>query len=351
MKRAVLTLVLPVLCASQVLAQLPPDCSAVYDRALALYDDGRLNECLVQLKMLDNGCVINAQERDRALQLRAVTELRLDSIAALHRSLEQMLRNQRHPSISPGDAMVSDHYAVWTSYDEVVRQRFKKDQGRSRAGVFVTGQRSAPEVGAQIIILEGDEPLDYRGGTDLAAGAAFEWDMVPNLAVRIVGKYEQLSYSASSPTRSYSEGLDLFGLSLGLKQMFWLRRTPWVPYALVHFERGAILGARADIERQGDGLRYLPTRSIERIDQREQVQLWAGGGIGLGRKVQSLVFYAEVSFNLALRDLTLPGLTYVESELLTNYYFVDAPVRLHKYGLTAGVQYVLKYHGKNRFYP
>ncbi|HRH36857.1 MAG TPA: hypothetical protein PK760_00845 [Flavobacteriales bacterium] len=326
-------------------------CQAAYAHALELYNAGNLDECLADIHALDSTCVNDPAGKERMLMLKAVVLFRSDSMDLMRSTLEQLLRTTRHPAITSTDPLIVDHYPVWASYNEDVKPKFKKDQGRLRAGAFFTSLRNIVDAGTKAPVLEGDGVLEYQGSTTVASGATVEWEIIPNLSARLSGTYEHMAFTAKSATLSYAEDLEHRGTSIGLKKAFWLGRSPWVPYAMLRGGYGRVISCRAEVGRNGDGLRYLAPKTVDRLDQRTRNQMWIGGGAGVGRKLGSLIVYVEGAFDLALMDMTKKNVPYVESELLTNYYYVDAPLRLHKFGLTLGVQYVLQYHRHNRLYP
>lgn len=327
-----------------------PYCQEKYQRAQAKYDKGQLIACLADLDTISAKCANDQVLLEQVLLLRAVVEFRLDSIGAMNRSLEQLQRNSRHPAITNTDPLIVDHYGVWAVYNEDVRVKFRKDHGMTRVGLLMSSLSSVPELGTPVPVFEGDAPLTYHGGSTLGFTGFIERDMIPNLSLRLSGTYDHLAYFADSPTQQYTEHLEYIGASLALKKAFWMDRSPWVPHVLVRFAWGGLLDADARIERFGDGLRYAPERSMDRVDQRAFGQHWVGAAVGIGRKLGSFIVHMEISYDRSLKDVTLPDVTYVESELLTNYYFKDTPFRLHKIGLGVGVQYILKYHSHNRIY-
>ena len=69
------------------------------------------------------------------------------------------------------------------------------------------------------------------------------------------------------------------------------------------------------------------------------------------RRANKMLTRAEARYRRALGTFTREGATYVESELLTNYYWLDRPTTIHSLGISIGAQYVLRYHKQNRIYP
>ncbi|MBK7268016.1 MAG: hypothetical protein IPI07_00350 [Flavobacteriales bacterium] len=108
--------------------------------------------------------------------------------------------------------------------------------------------------------------------------------------------------------------------------------------------------ATADIERTGDGLRFLAPKSVERASERKTEQIAVGGGLGVGYKVGHVVLFVEGHYRYALDRITKDEPTYTESELLTNYYWVDGKFSLSGGGVAIGLQYVLRYHPNNRIF-
>jgi hypothetical protein len=201
-------------------------------------------------------------------------------------------------------------------------------------------------------VFEADEP--YRYGRDLGyeVGAMLEVDVAHNIAVRLSAGYSEHRYTARNNAIRYEENLTTLPLMLGVKKMFWLNeRSPWVPYLVVGATYAPLLEATADIERSGDGVRFLAPKTVDRTSEREQEQLFGSGAIGISYKVGHVVLFAEGQYDLAFGPLMPETPAYSETELLTRYYYVDNQVTLSGFTARLGLQYVIKYHTKNRIHP
>ena len=341
-------------------AQDDVSCEQAYGNAKALYDDGRLFESLRVLDSLMPACRQDRDQQARVLFLKAVIEAQNDSVKAMRRTMEQLFRNDRHYVLKPYDPLIvqlPQKTEIFDTYERLLGGRgagpglLRKDHGQWRAGVFGSGQSAVLEMGEARPVFEGDSIPEYKGGYGWEAGATMEWDVVPNLAVRASIAWSVLDYNATSPTINYKERVSMVPLSLGVKKMFWVGEQSLVPYVVGEFTFAPVVSAAAEIARSGDGLRFLSPRSLGREGEREADQLAVGGAVGVGRRLGNVVLYVEGRYRHALGPFTRDGATYTESELLTNYYWLDRPTTLHGLGVNVGVQYVLKYHRQNRIYP
>lgn len=334
-------------------------CEQAYGNAKALYDDGRLPQSLLQLDSLCISCRKDKDQLQRILFLRALIEARNDATDAMRSSFEQLFRNDRRYVLKPydplivGQAVKEDMYATYEKLAgsrDVGPGQLRKDHGQWRVGLYGQGHQSLLDVGTVSKIFEGDALPKYTGLNGWEAGVIMEWDVIPNLALRVSGGWSVWSYEAKSSTVRYKENLTIVPVSLGLKKMFWIKDSPWVPYLVAEGIYGQVLNADATIERSGDGLRFLAPKTVDRVDERTAEQLWVAGAVGVGYKVNSVILSVEGHYRYALSDLTKEDAGYTESELLTNYYWVDDPLTLSGMGVTVGIQYVLRYHSKNRIY-
>lgn len=360
MRRAFICLLLATAPLVVLRAQSEVGCEQAYGMAKGLYDDGRLFESLHVLDSLVPLCGEDKDQEQRILFLKAVIEAQNDSVKAMRRTMERLFRNDRHYVLKPYDPLIVQLPAkaeIFDTYERLVGGRgsgpglLRKDQGLWRAGVFASGQRAVLDMGTARPVFEGDALPDYTGGYGWEAGGVMERDVVPNLAVRASVAWSLLDYKAEGPSIRYKERVTMVPISLGVKKMFWLGDLPFVPYVLVEATCAPVVSVEADIARSGDGLRFLAPRSLRRDGDRESRQLALGGVVGVGRRFGNVVLYAEARYRRALGTFTREGATYVESELLTNYYWLDRPTTIHGVGIGIGAQYVLRYHKQNRIYP
>jgi hypothetical protein len=334
-------------------------CEQSYGIALGLYQDDRRFESLHILDSLVKECHEDPDQQQRILFLKAVIEARNDSVKAMRRTMEQLFRNDRHYVLKPYDPLIDQlpvKEEIFNTYERLMGSRDKgpgqlrKDHGQWRVGVYGAAQRALLEMGEPRPVFADDLAPDYEGGYGWEAGANMEWDVLPNLAVRAAAAWSVVDYDATSPTITYKERISMVPISIGVKKMFWLGDRAWVPYVLAEGSYAPLISAEADIARSGDGLRYLQPKSLDRGSQRASEQFSAGGAIGVGRKLGSTILYIEGRYRHALGTINLDDATYTESELLTNYYWLDRTTTLHSMSLNIGVQYVLRYHRQNRIY-
>ncbi len=335
-------------------------CEQAYGVAKELYDAGRLFESLRRLDSLVPECREDKDQQQRILFLKAVIEAQNDSVKAMRRSMEQLFRNDRRYVLKPYDPLIVQLPAkteIFDTYERLLGSRsvgpglLRKDHGQWRAGISFAAQRALLDLGPARPVFEGDQLPTYDGGYGWEAGLNMEWDVRPNLAVRGAITWSVLDLDASSPSVSYKERVSTVPVVIGLKKMFWLGGLPWVPYVVAEGTYAPVVAVDAEIARSGDGLRFLAPKSLDRKGQREGEQIYAGGALGLGRKLGNVVIYFEVRYRHALKGLTKEDTDYAESGLLTNYYWLDRSTTMHSAGLVLGAQYVLRYHRNNRIYP
>ncbi len=331
----------------------------VYGTALGLYEDERLLESLDLLDSLAGVRTEDRQQHQQVLFLKAVIEARMDSIAAMRRSIERLFRNDRRYVLRPYDPLIAKipvKEEIYNTYERLVGGPtegpglLKKDHGQWRAGVHGTVQRSMVELGPEQEVFEGDPQPSYEGRYAWQAGVDMRWDVIPNLAVRASAGWSVMDYAATSDVMNYRERVSQVPLSLGLEKKFWIGDQPWVPHVFVDGTWSSVVSCEVDIARSGDGLRYLHPMSLDRSAERRTTQASIGGGIGVGRKLGHTVLIIEGGYQHALQTITLPDGGYTESEVLTNFYWLDRSVSLHAFTVSLGVQYVLKYHRQNRIY-
>lgn len=332
-------------------------CEQAYGNAKALYDDGRLFESLHLLDSLVPQCREDKDQQQRILFLKAVIEAQNDSVKAMRRTMEALFRNDRRYVLKPYDPLIVQLPAkaeIFSAYEQLHGGRglgtglLGRDHGQWRAGVHAAVQRSALELGPEQNVFDEDPQPSYEGRYGWQAGADMRWDVIPNLAVRASAGWSVMDYSASSDVISYRERVSEVPVSLGVEKKFWIGEQPWVPHVFVEGTWSSVVSCEVDIARSGDGLRYLQPKSLDRSAERRSTQASIGGGVGVGRKLGHTVVILEGGYRHALRTLTLPDVTYTETELLTNYYWLDRSVTLSAFSVTLGVQYVLKYHRYNR---
>lgn len=335
------------------------NCDQVYGTAMGLYEDERLLESLGLLDSLAGVCTEDRQQLQQVLFLKAVIEARIDSINAMRRTMERLFRNDRGYVLRPYDPLIAKipvKEEIYTTYERLVGGPtegpglLKKDHGQWRAGVHGSLLRSELELGPEEQVFEEDPQPGYKGRYGWEAGGDMRWDVIPNLAVRASAGWSVMDYSATSDVITYRERISQVPLTLGLEKKFWIGDQPWVPHVFVEGTWSSVISCDVDIARSGDGLRNLPSKSLDRSAEREGSQTSIGGGAGVGRKLGHTVVVLEGRYKHALGTLTLDDARYTETELLTNYYWLDRSVKLHAFSVSLGVQYVLKYHRLNRIY-
>lgn len=335
-------------------------CEQSYENALGLYQDDRRFESLGILDSLVGECRQDKDQQQRILFLKAVIEARNDSVKAMRSTMERLFRNDRRYVLKPYDPLIDQlpvKEEIFNTYEGLMGGRGKgpgklrKDHGQWRLGICFAVQRALLEMGTIRPVFAGDQPPEYNGRYGWEAGANMEWDVLPNLAVRASAAWSVADYEATSPTVNYTERLSTVPMSIGLKKMFWLGDLPVVPYVVAEGTYAPLVSADAEIARSGDGLRYLDAKSLDRAAQRAPEQFAVSGAVGVGRKFGSTVFYIEGRYRHALGTINVDGGIYTESELLTNYYWLDRVTTMHGVSLNMGLQFVLRYHRQNRIYP
>jgi len=329
-------------------------CAQRYDDAKRLYDGGYREECITAITLALDSCMQDREQAGRLLFLKALAEAGEDSLATMHGDLEQLFRTDRgyviraYDPLMKGKAGEADLYGGW----EILQGNLRKDHGRLRAGIQIGIRNPLISVEGDRKVFETDDA--YRYGTEVGydAGVLLEHDVAHNLAIRASGSYSVQGWTARNNAIRYDETLTSVPLFLGLKKMFWLgERSTWVPYFILGATYAPIIQAKANIERSGDGVRFLAPKTLDRTAERETSQLMGSGVVGVSYKVGHTVLFAEAQYDHAFTPLMLDDPKYSETELLIRYYYVDNVVTLSSVVCRVGVQYVVKYHRKNRINP
>lgn len=329
-------------------------CAQRYDDAKRNYDNGDRRTCITLIAVALDSCGHDREQRSRLLFLKALAEAGEDSLARMRSDLEQLYRNDRHYTVRAYDPLIkgkageADLYGAW----EIMGSRMRRDHGRLRAGLALGPRNTLVNVDGDRRVFEPDGAWSYGTTLGLETTAQLEYDIAHNLAIRASCGWLQERYSARNNALRYEENISSTPIFLGLKKLFWLgQRSPWVPYAFAGASYAPVLRAEADIERSGDGVRFLAPKTIDRTAEREDALMSAGLGLGLSHKVGHVVLFAEAQYDHAFNALIPEEPRYSETELLIRYYYVDNEVSLSGITGRVGVHYVVKYHRKNRIHP
>ncbi len=335
------------------------DVELTISRAQDLYNESYLDSTLRVLQGLADAKEGDKDQWGRILFLKAVTEARQDSIKAMRRSVEQLFRVDRNYVMKPYDPLIVDlavrdelygTYLGLAGGRDVGPGLMQKDQGKWRMGVSggVVHMLLDVRSNTQVFAEDGQNSYDAPLGWELAG--TMEYDLIPNLAIQASGGYSVTRYRTRNEALRYEEELTSIPLSLALKKMFWFSRSPWVPYVSAGATYAWLDAAQATVERSGDGVRLLAPLRVDRAAERERDQWRLSGALGLSRKVGHTVIHVECRYDHALSDLTLDVGPYTDSETLLRYYYVDNPIRLSSVVVSAGLQYIIRYHSRNRIY-
>lgn len=329
------------------------NCAQRYDDAKALYDSGDRAECISAITTALDSCGQDREQASRLLFLKALAEAGQDSLDLMRSDLEQLFRTDRgyviraYDPLMKGKAGEADLYSAW----EILQGDLRKDHGRLRAGIQIGVRDPIISVEGDRRVFETDDP--YRYGTEVGydAGALVEYDLAHNIAVRASASYSVQGWTARNNAIRYDETVTSVPTFLGVKKMFWIsERSTWVPYFVLGATYAPIIEAKANIERSGDGVRFLAPKALDRTSERETSQIIGSGVIGVSYKVGHTVLFAEAQYDQAFTAIMPDSPTYSETELLMRYYYVDNQVTLSSIVARIGVQYVVKYHRKNRIY-
>ncbi len=343
-----ITLLLAIGCAS---AQ--SECAQRYDDAKGLYDSGDRAACIAAINSAMNTCGHDREQAGRLLFLRSLALAGADSLERMRADLERLFRTDRRYVIKAYDPLMkgkpgeADLYGAW----EILHAELGKDLGLFRAGIHIAPRFPMVKVSGDRKVFETDTRFDHTSINGWEAGAQVEYDVLKNVAVRLMASYQSSGYHARNNTIRYDETITTAPVFLGVKKMFWLgARSPWVPHLMAGATWSRLLSVSADIQRSGDGVRLLAPKTFDRLKERTADQFFFSGAVGASYKVGQMVLFAEGQYDAALTKLTLDSPTYTESELLTRYYYVDNEVTLSGVSVRAGIQYIVKYHKRNRIH-
>jgi hypothetical protein len=341
-------------------AQEASSCEHLYQEALRLYQDAQLSVADQLADSLSRRCTHDRDQMARILFLRALIAARTDSIEAMRRDLEQLFRNDRNHVIKPYDPLllaIPQRDELYTEYQllfgspETGPGELRKDHGRMRVGIMTALVLPQLEIATDRIVLQEDGPFVLEPDQGWTASTLLEYDVLPNWALRISGGIGALGYSARNRSVRYQEKISTFDLTMGIRKSFWLNKPRWVPFLFAGAGLGVLRSATADVERSGDGVRLLGPLSTDRTTEREQLQYRGIAGAGLAYKVGHTVLSLEGRYELGLTDHTLQQAPYTESELLLLYYYVDNDLRFSTISVAFGIQYIIRYHKRNRIHP
>lgn len=328
-------------------------CAQRYDDAKALYDSGDREDCITAITMALDSCKNDREQAGRLLFLKALAEAGQDSLDRMRSDLEQLFRTDRayviraYDPLIKGKAGEADLYGGW----EILKGSLRKDHGHLRAGIQIGVRNPLISVEGDRKVFETDDA--YRYGTEVGydAGVQLELDVAHNVAIRASGSYSVQGWTARNKAIRYDETLTSVPIFLGVKKMFWLSdRSTWVPYFVLGATYAPIIEAKANIERSGDGVRFLAPKTLDRTAERETAQIMGSGVVGVSYKVGHTVLFVEAQYDHAFNALMPDSPTYSETELLMRYYYVDNKVTLSSIVGRVGLQYVVKYHRKNRIH-
>lgn len=342
-----------------VKAQEAAGCENLYQEALRLYNDAQLGIADRMADSLERTCTHDRDQMARILFLRTLIAAREDSIAAMRRNLERLFRNDRNHVLKPYDPLlivIPQRDELFTEYQLLFGSRelgpglLRKDHGRFRAGLTAAFVSPLLEIATERFVFEDDGPTALSPMPGWNAGAIVEVDLIPNWALRLGGGISSYGYTARNKAVRYEEDLSFYDLNLGLRKSFWIKRARWVPFLLAGAGLGVLRSAQVDVERSGDGVRLLGPLSLDRIDERIRYQYRGIAGVGVAYKVGHTVLSIEGRYEHALEEHTVKEAPYTESELLTRYYYVDNDLRISNVSVALGIQYIIRYHKRNRIH-
>ena len=338
-------------------AQDALSCESGYQEALRLYKDGELDEADSRADSLLHVCTDDRDQLTRTIFLRTLIAARLDSVHAMQRDLESLFRIDRNYTLKPYDPLlveIPQRDELYTNYQllfgsrEFGQGKLRKDHGRFRSGLMASVIFPILEVATNRSVFSEDGPYAYSPKTGWSANAVIEYDIIPNLAVRMNGGIMNMGYSVTNKAVLYQEDLNYYDLSLGLRKSFWIKDLAWVPYLYAGAGVAALRTANANIVRSGDGVRLLGAYELDRKAEREAYQYNACAGVGFAYKVGHTVLSLEARYTHALTTHTSESAPYTESELLVRYYYVDNDLSISNATIAVGIQYIIRYHKKNR---
>lgn len=345
---------------TELSAQEAAGCETAYQEALRLYKDAQFDIADGLADSLSRSCMQDKDQLARILFLRTLIAARVDSVAAMHRDMEALFRIDRNYILKPYDPLlieIPQRDELYTAYQYLFGSRevgaglLRKDHGRLRAGFM--GGLVIPQLDVRTDrqVFEDDGPNTLTATPGWNAVLLVEYDLFPNWALRVNGGLSRYGYLAKNKALAYKEDLQLLDLAMGIRKSFWFKGQSWVPYLLAGAGLGMLQTVNAHIERSGDGVRLLGPLDADRIAERTRIQYRGIAGAGVAYKIGHTVLSVEGRYEYAFTDHTLPDAPYTESELLTRYYYLDNDLRISNITVAMGIQYIIRYHRRNRFYP
>lgn len=343
-----------------VKAQEAASCENLYQEALRLYNDAQLGIADHLADSLTRTCTDDRDQMARILFLRTLIAAREDSIPAMQRNLERLFRNDRNYVLKPYDPLliaIPERDELYTEYQLLFGSRemgpgaLRKDHGRFRAGFTAALICPQLEVTTERVLFAEDGPTLYSPEPGWSAGAVVEYDVFPNWAVRLSGGIASYGYRARNNAVFYEEQLNYYDGFLGLRKSFWLKDPRWVPFLLAGGGMSILGSAEAAVDRRGDGVKLLGPYTSDRVDERARYQYRAIAGAGVAYKMGHTVLSLECRYEYAFSDHTLEEAPWTESEYLLRYYYADNDLRISNISVCLGLQYIIRYHTRNRIHP
>jgi len=328
-------------------------CATELERASTMLAQGEEKECFALLDtLLMTSCAKDRELKHRLLLLKAATYHPVDSVDQLRGTLETMFRNNRRMVIRPYDKDIKDKPWVWDTWNDLVRPELQQDAGWLRAGLFVGPLMPILDVNGTRKVLDSDEDFRYSPATGYEAGVTAEVDILKNTSVGVSAALARSGYTVRNNAIRYEEELTQVPLRLTAKHRIGFGPlSPWHAFVGLSAAWVPLISADASIERSGDGVRFLSAKTLDRKAERRPWMATAGGSIGIGRKVGHCILIVQARYDHALQPLMREEPAYTETELLARYYFVDNEVSFSSFSASFGVQYIIRYHAKNRIHP
>lgn len=329
------------------------DCTMVIELAEKLFQDGRYDECIINLEAVLNSCVLSKAYKTHSLELLAKAYCETDDIENAEATVNLMLNISPHYELTEADN------------SEVFNRLFKKYRVRPR---FSIGARNTANwiTYKQAEIFSVLDGLDYSVPYNINLIGIFQgfglcyYGWVEFEFVRDISINTDFTFMWSKYDRSFSQppGFELdfwekdnyIEIPVYLKKYFhignnvlpyiaagmgWLYMTSANGNAEISYTRDDIItGKNIDF--------YARAENINMLDMRNRSTFEWIAGVGVGYKMKNLRLFLDARYYHGMKSITNTDNRLNNSTLINDYFYVDNSVKLNQFEIGASISYTLK---------
>jgi len=333
------------------------DCAVVIELADKLFQDGRYDECIINLEAVMNSCVLSKTVKTHTLELLAKAYIETDDIENAEATVTLMLH-------------ISPHYEVTEADNSEVYNRLiskYKVRPRFSIGIRNTANWITYKQTEVFSVLDG---LDYSvpystnligllQGFGLVYYGWVEYEFDKDISLNA-----DLTFMWSKYDRNFSQppGFNLYfwekdnyiEIPVYLKKYFhignnvlpyiaagmgWLYMTSTNGNAEISYTKDDIItGKNIDFYARAENINMLEMRNRSTFE-------WIAG-VGIGYRMKNLRLFLDARYSHGLKSITNKNNRLNNSVLINDYFYVDNSVKLNQFELGASISYTLKHSVK-----